>query len=104
LVKLKALYSIAIAETLSWVGLLTGMVMKYGFDNEAGVSLFGPIHGFLFLLYIAATLLCHVEYRWAVKRTVIVLLAAVPPFVGYFVVHGMFKDAASEQAPASLVS
>jgi integral membrane protein len=103
-VKLKALYLIAIAETLSWIGLLTGMVMKYGFDNEAGVSLFGPIHGFLFLLYVVATLLCHVEYRWAIKRTLIVLFAAVPPFVGYFVAHGLIKDAETELASATLAS
>ena len=102
--KLKALYYIAIAETISWVGLISGMVMKYGFDNDSGVSLFGQVHGFLFLLYVAATLLCHVEYRWPLKRTATVLLAAIPPFVGFVVVHRLIRQAQDEQTTAALAS
>ena len=42
---------IAILEAASFVLLMIAMVFKYGFDNEAGVSVMGPIHGVLFLAY-----------------------------------------------------
>ena len=102
--KLKALYYASIAETISWIGLIIGMIMKYGFDNGSGTSVFGPIHGMLFLLYVALTFVCRAEYKWPLKRTVIVLLAAIPPFVGFLVVHGLIKDTQDATASASLAS
>ena len=103
-VKLKALYYASIAETISWAGLIIGMIMKYGFDNGSGTSVFGPIHGTLFLLYVALTFVCSAEFKWSLKRTAIVLLAAIPPFVGFLVVHGLIKDTENETAGASLAS
>jgi integral membrane protein len=103
-VKLKRLYYASIAETISWIGLIVGMIMKYGFDNGSGTDLFGPIHGMLFVIYVGLTLLCHVEYKWPLKRTAIVLLAAIPPFVGFLVVHGLIKETQDETASASLAS
>ena len=38
--------AVAIAEAISWTGLLIGMLFKYVLsDNEIGVKIFGPIHG-----------------------------------------------------------
>ena len=104
LVKLKALYYASIAETISWIGLIVGMIMKYGFDNGSGTDLFGPIHGTLFLLYVALTSVCAAEYQWPLKRTAIVLFAAIPPFVGFVVVHGLIKDTENQSPNASLAS
>ena len=104
LLKLKALYYASIAETISWAGLIIRIIMKYGFDNGSGTSLFGPIHGMLFLAYVGLTFVCSAEYKWPLKRTAIVLLAAIPPFVGFLVVHGLIKDTESETATASLAS
>ena len=103
-VKLKSLYYASIAETISWIGLIVGMIMKYGFDNGSGTELFGPIHGTLFLAYAGLALLCHAEYKWPLKRTAIVLLAAIPPFVGYLVVHGLIKETQDQRVSTSLVS
>jgi integral membrane protein len=80
------------------------MILKYGFDEEILVTIFGRVHGFLFLIYLATALLCHTQYKWPVKRTVTVLAAAVPPLVGYYVVHGLIKDAQTEQQTTSLAS
>ena len=102
--KLKSLYYASIAETISWIGLIVGMVMKYGFDNGSGTELFGPLHGTLFLAYVGLALLCHAEYKWPLKRTAIVLLAAIPPFVGFLVVHGLIKQTQIEGVSASLAS
>ncbi len=73
---------VAVFEALTWLGLLTGMFLKYVTDTtEAGVKIFGPIHGGAFLLYIAVTFLAAKKLRWDGGATIIALAAAVPPLV-----------------------
>lgn len=38
-------------ESASFILLLSAMVVKYGFDEPAGVEIMGPVHGVLFLQY-----------------------------------------------------
>lgn len=75
-----AFRTVAIAEALSWTGLLVGMVFKYlVVGDEIGVKIFGPIHGGLFLVYLAVTMLVRRDLRWSIATTVVALLASVPP-------------------------
>ncbi|MEV1288554.1 DUF3817 domain-containing protein [Micromonospora sp. NPDC049679] len=71
----------AIAEAISWLALLTGMVVKYGPpQNEIGVKIFGPVHGALFVAYVLLVLVVARLGRWRWWTTVVALLCAVPPF------------------------
>ena len=71
----------AIAEAISWAGLLAGMVVKYGPPgNELGVQVFGPIHGALFVIYGALVLAVARVHRWGLLATAVALACAVPPF------------------------
>jgi integral membrane protein len=75
-----AFRAVAIAEAISWAGLLVGMVFKYlVVGNDIGVTIFGPIHGGLFLLYLLVTVLVRRRLRWGLRTTVLALLASVPP-------------------------
>ncbi len=75
-----AFRAVAIAEAISWAGLLVGMVFKYlVVGNDIGVTIFGPIHGGLFLLYLLVTVLVRRPLRWDVRTTVVALLASIPP-------------------------
>ncbi|MBW0104040.1 DUF3817 domain-containing protein [Pseudonocardia sp. KRD291] len=71
---------VAIAEACSWTGLLIGMVFKYlvVFD-DIGVTIFGPVHGALFVAYVLVTLLTARTFRWDLRTTVVGLLASIPP-------------------------
>lgn len=71
---------VAIAEACSWAGLLIGMFFKYVvvFD-EIGVTVFGPIHGALFVAYVIVTLVVARTFRWSVPTTVLALVASIPP-------------------------
>lgn len=72
---------IAFAEALSWFGLLVGMFFKYVTDtSEVGVKIFGPIHGGIFLIYLAITLWVSRPFRWRPVVLVTALLASIPPF------------------------
>jgi integral membrane protein len=73
--------TVAVAEALTWVGLLTGMYVKYVPETtELGVKVFGPIHGAVFVLYVAVTLLTTRRLGWSVPTALLALAASVPPF------------------------
>lgn len=72
---------VAIAEAVSWAALLTGMVFKYlVVGNDIGVRIAGPIHGFLFMAYVAVTVVLASLARWRWWVTLVALVCAVPPF------------------------
>jgi len=57
--------------------------LKYLGDNETPVQIIGPIHGWLYLVYlIVAFLLAH-RLRWPTGRTVLLLLAGTIPFASF---------------------
>jgi integral membrane protein len=73
---------VAVAEALSWIGLLAGMYVKYGpGTTEAGVHVFGPVHGAVFVAYVLVTLAAARVLRWPWRTTVLALAASVPPLV-----------------------
>jgi integral membrane protein len=71
---------VAVAEALSWIGLLTGMYIKYVPETtELGVKIFGPIHGGIFLAYVLVALFTARALRWSPRTTVLALVCSVPP-------------------------
>ena len=71
---------VAVAEALSWVGLLIGMYVKYVPETtELGVKIFGPIHGGIFVAYVLVALLAARAFRWSAGTTLLALVASVPP-------------------------
>ena len=73
--------SLAVAEAITWAGLLLGMFLKYVTETtELGVRIFGMVHGVVFIAYCLVTLIVAIDQRWSPTRTVLGLVAAVPPF------------------------
>ncbi|WP_127506539.1 DUF3817 domain-containing protein [Actinoplanes solisilvae] len=71
----------AVAEAFSWAGLLVGMYLKRVAEvTDLGVSIFGPIHGALFVTYVVSVLWLGFKERWSVLRVLVGLSAAIPPF------------------------
>lgn len=72
---------VAVAEAVSWCGLLAGMFVKYMLDRgDRGVEVFGQIHGIVVLVYAAAALVTWRRQHWIPRTLVLALLASVPPF------------------------
>jgi len=71
---------VAVIEAFTWAGLLVGMFLKYVTETtEAGVWLFGRLHGAAFVAYVVIALVVAVKLRWGWFRTLVALAAAVPP-------------------------
>lgn len=86
----------AIAETISWVGLLIGMFFKYVVvKNDIGVFVFGRVHGAMFVFYLATLLWTAKVHRWGFGRLVIGGAASIPPFLGL-----LFERWVAKRTPA----
>ena len=72
---------VAFVEALTWLGLLVGMYFKYiPATGDAGVKIFGPIHGAVFVAYVLLALISARIQRWSFWTTVFALGASIPPF------------------------
>jgi integral membrane protein len=95
---------IALLEGLTWAGLLIGMFLKYTTKTtELAVTLFGPLHGIVFISYVVVTVMAAVRLRWPLWATLLAMLAAVPPLVTipmeiWFKRRGLLSDRAARQA------
>jgi integral membrane protein len=72
---------IALAEAVSWVGLLIGMYFKYLATprTEVGVKVFGMAHGLIFISFVVAGLLTGIAFKWAAGTWLLALLASIVP-------------------------
>jgi integral membrane protein len=64
--------------------VLVGMPLKYLGGNDTVVATVGPIHGFLFMLYIALTFDLGRRAKWPLGRMLIVMLAGTIPFLSFW--------------------
>jgi integral membrane protein len=77
--------AVAIAEALSWTGLLVGMFFKYlAVGDATGVQVFGPIHGALFIAYVVVAVAVARPLRWDARTVVLALVASVPPLATWW--------------------
>ncbi|MCY7401870.1 MAG: DUF3817 domain-containing protein [Nocardioides sp.] len=72
---------LAVSEAITWALLLVGMFLKYVTETtDVAVSIFGMVHGVVFIGYCLVTLLVAIDQRWSPGRLVLGLAAAIPPF------------------------
>jgi integral membrane protein len=72
---------VALAEAVTWIGLLVGMYFKYlGTPRtEIGVKVFGMAHGLVFIAFVIAAVLAGIAYRWGVFTWLLALLGSIVP-------------------------
>jgi integral membrane protein len=65
------------------LGLVAAMGFKYLGDQPRGVEIVGPIHGFVYAVYLALALDLAIKARWSVRGTLLVLIAGTIPFLSF---------------------
>lgn len=72
---------VALAEAVSWVGLLIGMYFKHlgSARTEIGVQVFGPVHGAMFVAYLVVGALTAVAFKWNPVTCLQALLGSLVP-------------------------
>jgi integral membrane protein len=89
---MKAMRYIALAEATSFLALLVASFLKHQGEGETGVQILGPIHGVLFIAYVAMALSLRAQQGWSAKVTFWILVGAVLPFGGYVVDWWLIRD------------
>lgn len=83
MISLKTLRLVALAEATSFLALLVSSYLKHTDRGEVGVQILGPLHGLLFVAYVALVLNLRTSTGWDTRTTFWILVAAVLPFGGY---------------------
>jgi len=65
--------------------VLVAMPLKYLAGEPAPVATIGPVHGFVYMVYLLTALDLAVKSRWSVLRTLGVLIAGTIPFLSFVV-------------------
>lgn len=63
--------------------LFVAMPMKYLSDDATVMNMVGPMHGFLYVVYLLATFDLARRVRWGLGRMVLVALAGTIPFLSF---------------------
>lgn len=77
-------------RVLAWV-TGTGLVVLVGigiplqlFGHDVVVAIVGPLHGFVYLVYLVTALDLAIRCRWSIAGTVAVMAAGTIPFVSFY--------------------
>ena len=77
---------VAVIEAVSWLVLIVATVVKYATHphQQLGVQIMGPVHGVLFLAYVALVLFeVRRKVGWDARTTLIVLVDSIIPGGGF---------------------
>jgi len=72
--------------------VLVGMPLKYLAGHPVVVQVVGPVHGFLYIVYLVFALDVAIKRRYPLPRTVLMLLAGVLPFLAFWVERRVTRD------------
>lgn len=64
---------------------LAAMPLKYLADRPTLVEIVGPLHGFLYMVYLVTAVDLAFRAKWTPVKTVLVMLAGTIPFVSFIV-------------------
>jgi len=78
--------------------VLIGVPLKYLADSPGVVAVVGPLHGFLYMVYLVATVNLAFRARWSPVKTVLVMLAGTIPFVSFVAERKVTADENAREA------
>lgn len=86
------------------VGLLilvaVGIPLQYAAHNKSIVQIVGPIHGFLYLIYLVFAFELWARGRWPLRRLIPMVLAGLIPLLAFYVEHRVNSRVRAEIAAA----
>lgn len=92
---------VAVAEGLSYIALIfVAMPLKYFADMPLAVKYTGWAHGIFFMLYVVMVIMCFIEYKWKIGKTILIFLASLLPFAPFYV-DKRLKEETVDEAKAS---
>lgn len=82
----------AVVVGLALFVLLIALVAKYGYDRPGFAEVYSPIHGYLYIGYLATVADLARRVGWSLLRTVGVMLAGTVPVLSFVVERRVTRD------------
>ncbi|MGH3731390.1 MAG: DUF3817 domain-containing protein [Micromonosporaceae bacterium] len=79
--------------------MCVGMPLKYLAHQPLVVTLVGPAHGFLYMVYLVLTADLARRVRWPLVRTILVMLAGTVPFVSFVAERSVTREVRDHGGP-----
>lgn len=83
---------LAILEGISYISFAITMPLKYMYDIKGPNKIIGMIHGGLFIAYVIWVIINHSERKWQWKKTGLLLLASIVPFMTFWAEKKLLKE------------
>ncbi|MBO0839315.1 MAG: DUF3817 domain-containing protein, partial [Sciscionella sp.] len=74
---------IAYVVGVGLLALTVATILDLGFDTHGPVAIIGPLHGFLYMIYLALAVDLALKARWSLPGTLLVMLAGTIPFLSF---------------------
>ncbi|RJQ78617.1 DUF3817 domain-containing protein [Pseudonocardiaceae bacterium YIM PH 21723] len=81
--------------------VLVAMPLKYLADQSGPSAIIGPLHGFLFVVYLWAAFDLSMKNKWAPLYTLGVLVAGTIPFASFIVERKVSRRVSERMAATS---
>ena len=80
---------------------LVAVPLKYLGPKDARlVEAVGPLHGWLYFLYVVTALVLAYRSRWGAGKTLLVVVAGTVPFASFLAERRVVRDARAEERAA----
>jgi integral membrane protein len=64
--------------------VFVAMPLKYLADDPSAMNVIGPLHGFLYVVYLLGTFDLGRRAKWSLQKMVLVALAGTIPFLSFY--------------------
>lgn len=96
---IRLLRIVSITEAVSYLALLIAMMIEWTGGSELGVTILGPIHGVLYLMFcgVVAWRRRALEWTWVTALTAMIIGSL--PFGGFWLDQKWFAPMEAAQGP-----
>lgn len=81
---IRQLRLLSVTEAVSYLALLVATAVKQTGGTEAGVTVLGPIHGVLYLVFVAAIVWRQEALEWPWPKAFTAMIIGALPFGGFW--------------------
>ena len=82
---IRELRIVSVTEAVSYLALLIATVIKWTGGSDLGVTILGPIHGTLYLVFVGFIVWRRNELEWTWIRAITAMIIGSLPFGGFWI-------------------
>lgn len=75
---------LSLTEATSYLALLAATIVKMAGGPDTGVTVLGPVHGVLYLIFVGAIILRRGPLGWAWSRALMAMIIGSLPLGGFW--------------------